>query len=193
MIFLDINQNSKEWFELRRGKFTASTFGNLFMSPSTKGYKNSIYKVVFERLTNESPENISTPYMERGKELESEAREAYENKTFRKVTNGGFYCNKWAGASPDGHVGKDGLIEIKCPKYSTFIEYLLKKQLPKEYFYQVHFQMFCSDRKWVDFIAYHPALPLQIIRVLRDDKIITDIEIKLNNVILETKIILEKL
>jgi len=73
-----VDQNSEEWFALRRGKFTASTFKDLFMGKDTQGYKDAIYKVAFERLTNQSPESFTNEYMQRGTELEPEARAWYE-------------------------------------------------------------------------------------------------------------------
>lgn len=172
-----VEQNSNEWFALRRGKFTASTFKDLFMGKDTQGYKDAIYKVAFERLTNTSPESFTNEYMQRGTELEPEARAWYEFEKNVDVVDGGFFeYNDWVGASPDGLVGEDGLIEIKCPKFSTMMDYLIKKELPKAYFYQVHGQLLVADRQWCDFIAYHPSLPKFITRVERskenDDKIL---------------------
>ncbi len=179
MTFHDIEQNSEEWMDLRRGKFTCSIFGDLFMSHKTAGYRNAIYQVVFERLTGESPANFTNEWMERGKELESEARETYEMITFRKVSNGGFVeLNEWVGGSPDGFV-KPGLAEYKCPKYSTQIDYLVEKKLPKIYEKQVQGQLYVTGAKWCDFMCYHPKLKPLIIRVERDEEMIKEIANKL--------------
>lgn len=167
MKFYDIEQNSEDWLALRLGKFTASTFSDLFMKKETAGYKKAIRKVVYERLTGESPESFSNDYMERGHEIEPLAREAYEIKTFNTVTNGGFFeYNEWVGASPDGLIGEDGLLEIKSPIYNTMIDYLIDNILPRQYLYQVQGQLFVTGRKWCHFIAYHPKLPLLFIEVL---------------------------
>ena len=77
MIYHDIKQGTEEWLNIRRGKFTASTFKNLFATKTTQTYNDEIMKVVYERLTGESPENFVTEYMKRGTELEPIAKEAY--------------------------------------------------------------------------------------------------------------------
>ena len=193
-MFHNIEQNSPEWFELRKGKFTASTFKDLFMKETTQGFQDALYKVAYERLTNESPESFSNEWMQRGSELEPEAREWYELETYNKVHNGGFFeYSDWIGASPDGLIGDDGLIEIKCPKYSTMIGYLIYNGLPKAYEWQVHGQLWVADRQWCDFVAYHPKLQPLIIRVERSKE--RDIELlsKLADAIQETQEIINKL
>jgi putative phage-type endonuclease len=192
MIFHDIQQNTEEWEALRLGKFTASTFADLFATKSTAKYRNAIRKVVFERLTGESPESFKSDWMDRGHELEPFAREAYENYSFDTIQNGGFFeMNEWTGASPDGLIGEDGQIEIKCPAYSTFIDYLINQKLPSEYLYQVQGQLFVTGRKWCDFVAYHPKLPLVVVRVLPDPEVIASIEVALLNAIRESEVMIE--
>ncbi len=193
--FIDVIQGSDEWFALRSGKFTASTIKDLFMGTTTAGYEKAIYKVVFERLSGERVESeFQSAYMRRGQDLEQEARERYELITFNKVDNGGFFeMSEWAGASPDGLIDTDGIVEIKCPAYNTFINYLLKKELPKEYYYQVHSQLLICDKKYCDFMAYHPALESIIIRVERDEKICEEIDKKIKESILKVKDILKQL
>lgn len=194
MIQYKVEQNSDEWFALRRGKFTASTFKDLFMGENTQGYKDAIYKVAFERLTNTSPESFTNEYMQRGTELEPEARAWYEFEKNVEVIKAGFFeYNDWIGASPDGLVGEDGLLEIKCPKYSTMMDYLIKKELPKTYYYQVHGQLLVTDRQWCDFLAYHPSLPKFVLRVERDKKIDDEILDKLFKAIKEVEQIITKL
>lgn len=194
MIQYKVEQNSDEWFALRRGKFTASTFKDLFMGENTQGYKDAIYKVAFERLTNTSPESFTNEYMQRGTELEPEARAWYEFEKNVEVIKAGFFeYNDWIGASPDGLVGDSGLIEIKCPKFSTMMDYLIKKELPKTYFHQVHGQLLVTDRQWCDFIAYHPSLPKFVLRVEREKKIDDEILDKLFRAIKEVEKIITKL
>lgn len=193
MKFYDIEQNSDEWMDLRRGKFTCSIFGDLFMGKNTAGYRNAIYQVVFERLTGETPENFSGNWMKRGHEFEAEGLEKYELTTFNKITNGGFCeLNEWVGGSPDGFVGKN-LAEIKCPKYSTQIDYLISKQLPKIYEKQVQGQLYVTGAKWCDFMCYHPKLKPLIIRIERDETIIKEIESKLAESIEKAQSIITKL
>lgn len=194
MKYYDVEQNSPEWFSLRLGKFTASTFKDLFLKETTQTYQDAIYKVVFEILTKESPESFTNEWMQRGSELEGEARAWYEFDKDLKVSNGGFFeLNEWIGASPDGLIGEDGLIEIKCPKYSTMINYLIDKKLPETYKWQVQGQLWVSERDWTDFIAYHPKLPRFILRVKRDEKLIKELKEKTDIAIEKVQQTLEKL
>lgn len=193
MTFFDVEQNTEDWNLLRRGKFTCSIFDDLFMAKNTAGYRNAIYQVVFERLTGETPESFSGNWMERGHELEVDGLEKYELLTFNKVSNGGFVeLNEWIGGSPDGFIGKN-LVECKCPKYSTQIDYLMSKQLPKIYEKQVQGQLYVTGAKWCDFMCYHPKLKPLIIRVKRDEEMIKEIESKLNESIEKAKQILTQL
>lgn len=196
MKFYDIPQRSDEWNELRKGKFTASNFKDLLAGKTTQAYEKAIYRVVFERLTGQCVEdNYQSSYMKRGVELESQAIEIYSLHTFNKVSNGGFFeFSDWIGGSPDGLIGEDGLLEVKCPAYNTIINYLLKRELPTEYFYQVHGQMLISGRAWVDFCAFHPALkePL-ILRTERDEKVLTDLRDFLDHAVNTAKSLIKKL
>ncbi len=177
----DIEQNTEEWAELRMGRFTASMFGELMMGKATNGYDKAISKVAYERLTEEAPEFFSSAYMERGHELESLARHRYEMLTFHDVTNGGFFAmGEYVGASPDGLVDADGLLQVKCPAFNTMITYLRKKVLPKEYEWQLQGELYVTKRKWVDFFAFHPRLPEFIIRVEPDQEMQDRIELELN-------------
>lgn len=194
MIYHNIKQNSPEWLDVRKGKFTASTFKNLFMTKTTQGYNDEIMKVVYERLTGESPENFVGDYMNRGKELEPIAKEKYMMETFNDVEESGFFeLNEWIGCSPDGLIGNDGLIEIKCPKYSTMINYLLSGKLPSEYKYQVQGQLWVTKRLWCDFYAYHPKLKSIIVRIVPDAKIFDELFEETNIAIEKAKEILNKL
>jgi len=176
----NINQNTDEWMNLRMGKFTASSFKDLFSAKSTAAYQKAINKVVFERVTGEQPESFSSEYMERGHEMEPLAVHQYELDTFETVDNGGFWSiGDYVGASPDGLIGEEGLIEIKSPAYNTMINYLIKKELPKIYYWQVHGQLYVTGRKWCDFMAYHPKLKPLVIRIDRDEKAIEDLKNKL--------------
>lgn len=194
MKFHNIEQNTAEWYELRKGKFTASCFKDLFSKETTATYRNALYKVVFERITGDTPEYYEGYWMNRGTELEPFARQAYEMETFNKVHNGGFFeLNEWIGCSPDGLIGDEGLLEAKCPKYSTIIEYMLSGELPSIYFWQVQGQLYVTGRKWCDFIAYHPNLKPIIIRVERDEVNIQKLEECLNLSISKAKKIIQKL
>jgi putative phage-type endonuclease len=194
MIHHAIEQNTEEWLALRQGKFTASSFSDLFATKTTAQYKKAIRKVVFERLTGESPETFKSEYMERGHELEQAAREAYELQSFNTVKDGGFFeYSEWVGASPDGLVDDDGQIETKCPAYNTFIDYILSGKVPTEYIPQIQGQLFVTGRKWCDFIAFHPKLPLIVIRVFPDPIMIEQIKTALDVAVTEAKCMIEKI
>ena len=193
-VYHNVVQNSDEWLQLRKGKFTASSFNNLFASKTTATYKNTIYKAVFERLTGESPESFKSAYMERGHELEPHARIAYGEETLNKVKNGGFFTlDDWTGASPDGLIEEDGLLEIKSPAYNTMIEYLLDGKLPRIYKWQVHGQLLVANKQWCDFMAYHPHLEHVIVRVKRDEEIEQELKTKLQEAVNKATNIMERL
>jgi len=194
MIIHNHEQNTPEWHAARSGKFTASMFGDLFAAKTTQAYENAIYRVAYERVTGQQAPSYSNAHMERGHELEPMARESYEMQTFNMVEQVGFCeLNEWVGCSPDGLVGNDGMIEIKCPAYNTFIRYINAGTLPSTYFYQVHGQMYVTGRKWVDFVAYHPPFKPFILRVERDEEVCKKIESALNEAIEKAKKIIEKL
>ena len=182
-------QHSPEWHAVRLGKFTCSTLSDLFMTPSTKGYNDAINKVVFERLTGEAPESFVNDYMKRGTELEPYARERYRMETFNDVQEVGFIeYNEWFGYSPDGLVDNDGLIEIKCLKFSTLIDFALTRKIPKEYMYQMQGGMLASERLYCDFIIFHPKMNLIVERVTRDDETIEQIK----KILIESQKIVEQ-
>lgn len=141
------------------------------MKPSTKGYQDEIKRVAFERITNTSPDRFYGMWMERGHAVEPEARMMYEAETFNVVKDGGFFAlGDYLGASPDGLVGDDGLLEIKCPKFNTMIDYLIDKEVPREYYVQIQTQLLCSGKQWCDFMAYHPSMRTLIKKVYPDNQ-----------------------
>lgn len=188
MIIHEMEQGTQEWLNVRLGKFTASTFGDLFMAKSTKGYNNLINRVAFERLTGEQAESFSNAWTDRGTELEPEAREAYENLTFRKVRQVGFIeLDEWTGCSPDGLIGDDGLLSIKCPKFSTLMDYHLSGKIPPEYLWQMYGELLITGRKWEDFFVYHPRLKPILRRVERDEKAMLELAGKIGEAIVDAK------
>ena len=192
--YYNIEQGTEDWHKLRLGKFTASNFSTLFMKKTTKGYQNLINQIVYERLTNEIPESFSNGWMERGLELEPAAIENYELETFNKVHRVGFVeLNSWVGASPDGLVGTDGQVQIKCPKYSTLIEYLLSDKIPNDYYIQMQGELMVTERQWNDFYVYHPNLKPLLIRVHPDLEMFEAINTELIEAISEVQKRIERL
>ena len=175
MIIHELEQGTPEWHKVRCGKFTASNIHKLFMGKSTKGYNDYLNQIVYERLTGEQPESFSSEWMDRGIELEAEAIQAYELLTFSKVTRVGFVeFDDWHGCSPDGFVGEYGMLQVKCPKWSTMLDDRLNDpSIPKEYLYQMQFEMMVSERKWNDYFCYHPKLE-PILKRVEYDKSICD-------------------
>jgi len=180
-----MDQRTDAWFAARCGRVTASRIADV-MARTKSGYGASratyLAQLVSERLTGEVAPSFSSPAMEWGTEKEPEARAAYSAKTCEIVEETGFHKHPTleAGASPDGLVGADGLVEIKCPNSATMIEYLRTRQIPQKYILQMQFQMLCTGREWCHFVAYDPRLgerlQLLIIRVERDPALIAEIE-----------------
>jgi len=198
-----IEQGSDEWKQLRLGKVTASRIADVMSqikAGESQSRSNYRIELVCERLLGEPTDSFTNSHMQRGTELEPFARSAYEikNKVFVEQVS---FCDhltvSMSGASPDGLVGKDGLIEIKCPMTKTHIETLLGKQVPAKYIKQIQWQLACTDRKWCDFVSYCPELPenmqLFISRVERDDEVIDGITKAVIEFNLEVEQVIERL
>jgi predicted phage-related endonuclease len=138
--------------------------------------------------------------MEWGTEQEPHARAAYSARTGELVEEVGFIQHprlEHAGASPDGLVNDEGLVEFKCPATSTHLDTLLAGEVPTKYIPQIQFQMACTGRKWCDFVSYDPRLPehlrMFVKRVERDEKYITTLEGEVKTFLAELNEKLEKL
>jgi len=176
------------------GRFTASTFKDLFMGKKTAGYEKAILTPVHERFTGERPDSYYGYHMRRGHEMEPFTVEEYERQNFVEVKPGGFFAlGEWIGASPDGLIGDDGLLEGKSPAWNTVIKYILSGTLPDEYFWQVHGQLYVTDRAWCDFTVYHPDFDLLVLRVERDEEIEKRLVEELDAAITKASDILETL
>jgi putative phage-type endonuclease len=164
----NIVQGTEEWFAARAGKVTASRIADVLAtikSGESASRKNYRAQLVCERLTGMIEETFSNSHMERGTALEPYAREAYELQTGSIVEQVGFIDHpiiQMSGASPDGLVGSDGSIEIKCPTRANHIEYILGKEPPSKYKPQMTWQMLCAERQWVDFVSYCPEMPANL-------------------------------
>jgi len=170
----DVEQGSEAWLKLRSGIPTASQYKRIVTStgkPSAQadGY---MYELLAQWLGAED-ERFETEWMARGTELEPEARAFYEFETGNEVEEVGFISHPklLTGCSPDGLVGDTGGIEIKCPKASTHVKYLLGNKCPSDYLPQVQGSMWITGRKTWDFISYHPDLDPLLVTVERDEQI----------------------
>lgn len=187
MSYEDMEQGSDAWFAARLGKVTASKIADVMSkgkgSTESAGVRNYRAQLVVERLTGTREETYINGAMQRGTDLEPMARECYEFLTGNTVEQVAFIDHPtipMSGCSPDGLVGNDGMVEIKCPNTATHIEYLLQGEPPPAYIKQMTWQLACTGRKWVDFVSYDPRLPeemqLFVVRFRRDDGDIEDME-----------------
>jgi putative phage-type endonuclease len=181
-------QQTPEWFADRLGKVTASRLADV-MAKTKTGYSatraNYMTQLVLERVTNTRAESYSNAAMQWGNEQEPFARAAYEAHTGQMVEEVGFIQHpdiEYAGASPDGLVGDDGMVEIKCPSSSTALEcWLIHAQggnpVDAKYYAQMQWQMRCADRSWCDYVVFDPRMPakaqLFVFRVQRNEDFLT--------------------
>jgi len=185
-----MEQGTDDWFAARCGKVTASRIADVMAKTKTgygAGRKNYLAQLVIERLTGDIAEGYTNAAMLWGIETEKYAREAYEIETGEIVEQVGFIDHPaipMTGASPDGLVGIDGMLEIKCPNSATHIETLLSGKVAKQYILQMHWQMMCAGRAWCDFVSYDPRMPegLQYWsqRVTLDESLAADITSEVN-------------
>lgn len=182
----EIIQGTPEWHALRVGKVTASRVADVVAKTKTgwgASRANYLAELIAERLTGEPAASFTNAAMAWGTEKEPEARAAYEFRTDAEVALVAFIDHPeiaMTGASPDGLVGNDGLIELKCPNTATHIETLLGDEIPGKYITQMQWQMACTGRAWCDFASYDPRLPesmrLFVKRVDRDDARIAELQ-----------------
>ena len=179
-------QGTDEWHKERLGKVTASRVADV-IARTKSGYgaarANYMAQLIAERLTGIPSESFTNAAMQWGTATEPDARVAYEFYTDATVREVGFVPHPeivLSGASPDGLVGEDGLVEIKCPNTATHIDTLLGGTVPDKYVVQMLWQMACTGRQWCDFASYDPRLPeemrLFVQRVKRDDERLAEIE-----------------
>ena len=182
----DFLQRSPEWFAHRCGRVTASRIADI-MAQTKSGpgaaRKNYLAQLVAERLTGEVGESYTNAAMQWGTDQEPQARALYEFQTDAEVSEVGFIDHPsldMAGCSPDGLVGSEGMVEIKCPNTATHLDTLLSGKVEGKYVKQMQFQMACAGREWCDFVSYDPRLPAEMQlftkRVHRDTDGIAEIE-----------------
>lgn len=187
----DIEQRTPEWLNARAGHVTATGINDVMTKPR-KGQKESsvrkayMARLISERLTGKSLEEDKGNYwdIKRGIELESTVRSEYDLRTGSAVETAGFVKHPklaWAGCSPDGYVGKVGLVQLKAPRRHVHLDWLENRVVPAEHKNQMLFELACHpDREWNDFVSYVDDLPpkfqLLIVRLRRDEAKIAEIE-----------------
>ena len=181
-----IEQGTEAWHQQRLGKATASRIADIVAKTKTgwgASRANYAAELVCERLTGTRTEGFTNAAMAFGTENEPFARTAYEFRHDVTVDLASFIdhpCIEMSGASPDGFVGADGLIEIKVPNSATHIQTLLAGTIPEKYRLQMAWQMACTGRQYCDFVSFDPRLPeemkLFVCRFERDDILIGQLE-----------------
>jgi len=198
-----IEQGTPEWFAQRLGKVTASRVADVIAKTKT-GYSTSrdnyMAQLVCERLTGTVAESYTNAAMQWGTDNEPLARAAYEAKMDVLVDEVAMITHpriEQAGASPDGYVGSEGLIEIKAPQTATHIDTLLTQTVPGKYITQMQWQMSCTGRQWCDFVSFDPRMPkelqLFIKRVPRDEDYISMLEKEVLSFLMELDVKVSKL
>ena len=198
-----MEQRSSEWFAARLGKVTASKVADVIAKTKT-GYstsrENYMAQLVCERMTGTQGESFTNTAMQWGTDQEPLARAAYEAAQDVLVDEVGLVTHPtilMSAASPDGLVGNDGLIEIKCPNTATHIETVLTEKVPTKYIPQMQWQMACTQRKWCDFVSFDPRMPeglqLFIQRVDFHSEYVKMLEVEITGFLVELETKIEKL
>ena len=181
-----VQQGTDEWHQLRLGKVTASRVADILAKTKTgasASRQNYLIELALQRATKVIEPSYTNSAMEWGTATEPQARVAYEVASHNFVDQIAFVDHptiEWFGCSPDGLVGNEGLIEIKCPNSATHWEYYKSKEPPKKYWIQMQAQMAVTGRKWCDFVSYDPRMPenlrIFVQRVERNDVYIKMLE-----------------
>ena len=177
-VFADIEQGSPEWRACRAGIPTASEFATVLAKGkdgASRTRQTYLYKLAGEIITGQPAESYSNGHMDRGTAMEAEARATYEFETDAVCERVGFIRNGRAGASPDGLIGANGLVEIKTKEPHRLIETLFRDGFPPEHKAQCQGQLWISEREWIDIVAYWPGLPLFVKRATRDEAYIRNL------------------
>jgi putative phage-type endonuclease len=184
-----MEQRTDEWYLTRLGKVTASSLYKVLAKTKT-GYGadrgNYMTQLVLERVTGTKADFYTNASMQWGIDQEPFARAAYEATKGVMVEEIAFVPHptiEMSGASPDGLVGDDGMVEIKCPDSKTMLEcWLSDNPVESKYMAQMQWQMRCADRNWCDYVVFDPRMPpkaqLFVDRVERDDEWIAATEIE---------------
>ena len=187
MRIIECQQGTDEWYRIKAGKVSASRLADMLArTKSGWGASRANYaaELVAERLTGQPyADKFKSPAMERGNEVEASARDAYAFLHDADVKQVGFVLHPtidFAGCSPDGLVGDDGLVQFKCPNTATHIDTLCGGSIDGRYLKQVQWEMACTGRQWCDFVSFDDRLPepmqMEVRRIPRDPILIAEFE-----------------
>jgi hypothetical protein len=178
-------QGSPEWFQCRAGHITSSVIDDVLRKKADAVTRQNLKARIVAEILSGKPceEGYQSKWMQDGKDKEPFARTAYELRENVMVETVGFVYHptiERCGTSPDSLVGDDGVLEIKCPRIATHVDYLLRDRVPPEYIKQCIWHLVCTRRKWVDFVSFAPELPdhlqLFIKRMEVDDEVVAMFE-----------------
>ena len=173
MKIYNFEQRTDEWYNIRKGKMTASNAETIIANG--KGLETYIYNLMAEYYSSAEKENYINADMQRGIDLEPEAKIEFQFYTGLDIKEVGCVeLNEYILASPDGLIGDDGLIEIKCPNDSIYFKLLLSNNIKPEYIAQMQMQMYVTDRQYCYFVSYNPNFEksLYIKKINRDEEMI---------------------
>lgn len=191
MKIINCEQGTPEWYEARLGIPTASNFSKLVTSAgaTSKTFSDYAFDLASQILVDEQDPPVSTWQMQRGTDLEPYARDEYQARVLALVEEVGFcrHDDDNCGYSPDGFVGDDGLVEFKCVNQVSLTKILYKNEMPTTYFQQVQGGLYVTDRKWCDFVVYHPEFThgrdMFIKRIYRNEEFIKSLKLHIDKVI----------
>lgn len=158
----DIEQGGEAWHSLRCGRIGGTSSAALLVNgKSASGLGAGVFPIIYrkaaELVAGPEPEGYVSEAMQRGTDLEPVARRRYEDETFCTVQQVGYISvGDYLGHSPDGLVGPDGMIEIKCPAGPEFVRFACTGDIPKEHYSQMQWGMFLTGRVWCDYVVFHP-------------------------------------
>ena len=179
MQIIECEQGSDEWHRARMGIPTASEFKTLIGVKKDARDKVTRRKYMMrlagEIITGEPEPTYSNGHMERGQEMEAEARDFYSFMTNTEAIRVGFIRNRNAGCSPDSLIRTNGALEIKTALPSVVGEAILKGEFPPEHKPQCQGVLLVAEREWIDLLVYWPKMPPFLVRANRDEKYIAEL------------------
>lgn len=198
MEIVNVVQGSPEWKACRVGIPTSSDFDKIITTTGARSKTRTkyMYQLAGERITRTREEGYRNGAMERGQQMEDEARQLYSLVTGREVRQVGICYeskDKKYACSPDGLSGDDACVEIKCPSIAVHVEYLLNNKLPTDYYQQVMGQLLITKREHVDFVSYFPGMKPLIVKVMPDDVFLKALKCELEIFCQELEQVTEKL
>ncbi len=180
-------QDTEQWRLDRCGSVGASEIAD-----ATRRLKNGspaasraslMARKIAERLTGRPVRTFQSQAMLEGLQKEPQARAAYELQSGNAVTETGIVKHPtipWTHASPDGLVGENAVLEVKCPEHAAHLDTLLKRSIDPDYYIQIQWQMACTERYWAHFVSYHPDFPpsmqLYVQRIDWDHGLVKELE-----------------